>query len=57
MQTKPTWGCEVSEFNWHYDSERSAFGDVVPFMFGAFLSFSAAVILLLFMKKSVASPR
>ena len=23
MLTKPTWGCEVSEFNWHYDSEET----------------------------------
>jgi uncharacterized cupin superfamily protein len=22
MKTKPTWGCEVSEFDWHYDSEE-----------------------------------
>jgi uncharacterized cupin superfamily protein len=24
MQTKPTWGCGVSEFDWHYDSEETA---------------------------------
>lgn len=24
MQSKPTWGCEVSEFDWHYDSEEVA---------------------------------
>ena len=23
MLTKPTWGCEVSEFNWHYDNEET----------------------------------
>ena len=23
MLTKPTWGCEVSEFDWHYDSEET----------------------------------
>ena len=23
MQTKPTWGCEVSVFNWNYDSEET----------------------------------
>ena len=22
MSTKPVWGCEVSEFDWHYDSEE-----------------------------------
>jgi len=22
MQSKPTWGCEVSEFEWHYDDEE-----------------------------------
>jgi hypothetical protein len=24
MQMQPTWGCGVSEFNWHYDSEETA---------------------------------
>jgi len=24
MQSKPTWGCGVSEFDWHYDSEETA---------------------------------
>ena len=24
MQSKPTWGCEVSTFDWHYDSEEIA---------------------------------
>ena len=23
MQTNPTWECEVSKFNWHYDSEET----------------------------------
>ena len=23
LLTKPTWGCEVSEFDWHYDSEET----------------------------------
>ena len=23
MQTKPIWGCEVSEFDWYYDSEET----------------------------------
>ena len=23
MQTKPVWTCEVSEFDWHYDSEET----------------------------------
>jgi uncharacterized cupin superfamily protein len=23
MQSKPVWECEVSEFNWHYDSEET----------------------------------
>lgn len=22
MQSKPIWGCDVSEFDWHYDSEE-----------------------------------
>jgi len=22
MKSKPTWGCEVSQFNWHYDCEE-----------------------------------
>ena len=31
MQTKPTWGCEVSTFDWYYDSEETCLiieGDV-----------------------------
>lgn len=23
MKTKPVWGCEVSEFDWHYDSQET----------------------------------
>ena len=23
MQTKPVWGCEVSEFDWYYNSEET----------------------------------
>ena len=23
MAAKPTWGCGVSEFDWHYDSEET----------------------------------
>jgi uncharacterized cupin superfamily protein len=23
MRAKPTWGCEVSEFDWRYDSEET----------------------------------
>jgi len=23
MQSKPVWGCEVSEFDWYYDSEET----------------------------------
>ena len=23
MKSKPVWGCEVSEFDWHYDSEET----------------------------------
>ena len=23
MQKKPIWGCEVSEFDWYYDSEET----------------------------------
>ena len=32
MQSKPTWGCEVSEFDWYYDSEETCLiieGEVV----------------------------
>ena len=25
MITNPTWGCEVSEFDWHYDSEETCY--------------------------------
>jgi uncharacterized cupin superfamily protein len=24
MKKNPTWGCGVSEFNWHYDSEETS---------------------------------
>ena len=24
MKSNPTWGCGVSEFNWHYDSEETS---------------------------------
>jgi len=23
MSIKPTWGCDISEFDWHYDSEET----------------------------------
>lgn len=32
MKSNPTWGCGVSEFDWHYDSEEHALileGEVV----------------------------
>ena len=42
--TKPTWGCEVSEFDWHYDSEESCIlveGEVTVTYDGESVSFGA----------------
>ena len=44
MLTKPTWGCEVSEFNWHYDSEEICLlieGEVTVTFNGESVSFGA----------------
>ena len=44
MLTKPTWGCEVSEFNWHYDSEETCLlieGEVTVTYNGERVSFGA----------------
>ena len=42
MKSNPTWGCEVSEFDWHYDSEEKALvieGEVVVSYNGKSVSF------------------
>jgi len=44
MLTKPTWGCEVSEFNWHYDNEETCLliqGEVTVIYDGGSVSFGA----------------
>ena len=44
MLTKPTWGCEVSEFDWHYDSEETCLlvaGEVTVSYDGGSISFGA----------------
>ena len=44
MFTKPTWGCEVSEFDWHYDSEETCLltqGEVTVSYDGGSVSFGA----------------
>ena len=44
MQSQPTWGCEVSEFDWHYDSEETALiieGEVTVTYDGGSVSFGA----------------
>jgi len=44
MQTKPTWGCEVSEFDWFYDSEEVCLlieGEVTVTYDGGSVSFGA----------------
>ena len=44
MQTKPTWGCEVSEFDWYYDSEETCLlieGEVTVTYDGGSVSFGA----------------
>ena len=40
--TKPTWGCEVSEFDWHYDQEETCLiteGEVTVTYEGGSVSF------------------
>ena len=44
MMTKPTWGCEVSEFSWHYDDEEVCIlteGEVTVTYDGGSVSFGA----------------
>lgn len=44
MQTNPTWGCEVSEFDWFYDSEEHCLlleGEVTVTFAGGEASFGA----------------
>jgi uncharacterized cupin superfamily protein len=44
MKSKPTWGCGVSEFDWHYDSEETALiteGEVTVSYDGESVSFGA----------------
>ncbi|MCL2845867.1 MAG: cupin domain-containing protein [Chitinivibrionia bacterium] len=44
MKSQPTWGCDVSEFSWHYDSEERALildGEVSVDYNGKSVSFGA----------------
>ena len=44
MITKPTWGCDVSEFDWHYGSEETCLltaGSVTVEYDGGSISFGA----------------
>jgi uncharacterized cupin superfamily protein len=44
MKSMPIWGCEVSEFNWHYDSQECALlleGEVTVTYDGGSVSFGA----------------
>ena len=44
MQSKPTWGCGVSEFDWYYDSEETCLiteGEVTVDYSGGSVSFEA----------------
>ncbi|MDR3019776.1 MAG: cupin domain-containing protein [Treponema sp.] len=44
METRPTWGCGVSEFDWYYDSEETALiteGEVTVTYEGGSVSFGA----------------
>ena len=44
MQSKPEWGCDISEFDWHYDSEETCLltkGEVVVSYDGGSVSFGA----------------
>ena len=44
MQAKPTWGCDISEFDWFYDSEETCLlieGEVTVEYNGESVSFGA----------------
>ena len=44
MSTKPTWGCDVSEFDWYYDSEETCLlteGEVTVLYDGKSVNFGA----------------
>ena len=44
MKSKPVWTCEISEFDWHYDSEETCLlieGDVTVKYGSKSVSFSA----------------
>ena len=44
LKNNPTWGCEVSEFNWHYDDEEICWlteGEVTVTYDGGSVSFGA----------------
>jgi uncharacterized cupin superfamily protein len=44
MLSKPTWGCEASEFDWHYDDEETALiteGEVTVTYDGGSVAFGA----------------
>ena len=44
MLTKPVWGCEISEFDWQYDSEETCLlleGEVTVVYDGGSVSFGA----------------
>jgi len=44
MSTKPVWECDVSEFDWHYDSEETCLlveGEVTVLHKDGSVSFSA----------------
>ena len=44
LLNKPTWSCEISEFNWHYDSEEICVlieGEVTVSYDGGSVSFGA----------------
>jgi len=44
LKNNPTWGCEVSEFDWHYDSEEICWlteGEVTVTYNGGRVSFGA----------------
>ena len=44
MRSKPTWGCGVSVFDWHYDSEETCLlteGEVTVEYGGGSVSFGA----------------
>ena len=44
MQTMPVWGCDVSEFDWFYDSEETCFlleGEVTVTYDGGSVHFGA----------------